>query len=80
VLNQKVGGRPPKKFGHRYPWAEWFKKKRFKLVKGKDFDGMTHGMAAMVRNAACRLRLSVNVSLKENGVVFVVVNGRMEGA
>jgi hypothetical protein len=52
----------------RHPWERWFRKKKFTLVQGKDYQGMTHAMGVQVRNAACRLGLSVTISIAQNKI------------
>lgn len=57
----------------RYPWEKWFKKRRkFTLVKGKDFNCQPHGMAQQIRSR-CRRQtppLSANISV-ENGDLII---------
>jgi hypothetical protein len=54
-----------KLFGRRYPWARWFRRGVFTLVKGRDYNGRTYTMAQQVRNAAGRPqhRLKVNIQM-----------------
>lgn len=44
-----------------YPWDKWFKKKRFKLKKGKDFNCAPHSMSVQVRNAAKKRGKKVSI-------------------
>jgi hypothetical protein len=41
-----------KKFGVRYPWEKWFRRKSFTLQKGRDYECRTYTMAQAIRNAA----------------------------
>ncbi len=52
-----------KKKQYRHPFDKWFKRKNFKLVRGKHFNCMIHCMNVQLRNAAARrnIRLSINV-------------------
>lgn len=70
--------KPTKKFGHRYPWNDWFAKTEFILVRERDFPGVTlHGMSQMVRNAASSRGLSVCVVINERlQLLEVSVRGR----
>ena len=65
----------PKKFGRRYPWETWFARKRFTLVRGRDYDCLTHGMAQTVRNAAAsdKFRVKVRLEVLEDEIVGEVV-------
>lgn len=57
-----------KKYGTRYPWAAWFKKKTFTLRKGVDYMYKTHTMAQQVRNCANRkeFQLVVGIEIAED--------------
>lgn len=70
-----------KKFGHRYPWDDWFAKNEFILIRDRDFPGIAlHGMAAMVRNAASARGISVTVTIAERLQRIKVVIRSREGA
>lgn len=45
----------------RYPWDKWLKRKRFTLRRGEDFNCMTHCMSLLLRNAAHRRGIQVQV-------------------
>lgn len=62
-----------RKFGNRYPWRNWFGKKRMVLVRGTHYHCLSHGMAGMVRNTARRYGVTVSVSVADNSVTFEVV-------
>lgn len=57
----------PKKFCRRYPWVRWFSQRKFRLIRGRDYDCFTHAMAQMVRNAAAPKRHNVRVSISVEG-------------
>lgn len=54
-----------KKFGRRYPWDEWFSSDSFILIRGVDYDCLSHGMYAMIRNQASARGCSVSVRIVE---------------
>lgn len=62
MTNRKPNGRP-RKYGRRYPWADWFALERFTLRRGRDYDTPTYTMAQQVRNAAGPRRHNVRVSI-----------------
>jgi hypothetical protein len=66
-----------KLFGRRYPWARWFRRGVFTLVKGRDYNGRSYTMAQQVRNAASRpghrLKVSVQMALDENSLTVRVL-------
>lgn len=57
---------PAAKFSRRYPWKEWFARKDFILVRGKEFDRtiLPHTFAQMVRNAAAYPSHNVRVKIR----------------
>ena len=48
----------------QHPWDRWFRKRRFRLLRGRDYTCMTHCMSVQVRAAAIKrgLRASVMVN------------------
>lgn len=64
-------------FARRYPWANWFSKKSFTLVKGRDYNGRTYSMVQQIRNTAglprYRKRVHAEVSPDENTIVVKVI-------
>lgn len=48
----------------KYPWDQWFKKKRFQLTEGDDFKCMPHSMLIQIRNAATSRGMSVSIKVK----------------
>lgn len=68
-----------KKFCRRYPWQRLFARRSFRLVRGRDYDCLTHAMAQMVRNAAAPRRHNVKVNIRvdeDGGAILVVVSSR----
>lgn len=70
----------PPKFGHRYPWAEWFRKKRFTLKRGRDFAYTVDIMARMIRNKNGKARvfgeLSITVDYEQESLTVNVLSDR----
>lgn len=59
----------PVKIKHpEYPWSKWFSKKRFTLVKGRDFDCQTYSMALQLRRKAAKLGVRVSLSVTEDTI------------
>ena len=52
-----------KKFGRRYPWAKWFRRKQFVLRRGIDYDCRTAAMAQLVYQASVTVRHNVLVEV-----------------
>ena len=57
-----------------YKWKEWFRRKRFILRKGKEYQVTDVAMNQMVRNEASRRGLSVTIVPGEC-TIAVIVNG-----
>jgi len=57
----------------KYPWEQWFARKRLRLVKGQQYDCQPHSMAQQVRNAA--YDYGVRVSIQIIGDVVLVTIG-----
>lgn len=53
-----------------HPFDNWFKKSRFKLVKGKHYNCMPHSMSQQIRNAAAKRGLTVSVHIQ--GEILIV--------
>lgn len=51
----------------KYPWNKWFKRTKFKLVKGTHYQILSHSMAQQVRNAAYRQGLTVKTEISQEG-------------
>lgn len=60
-------GRPPLKYGRRYPWNRWFMRGRFCLRRGIDYEHHTHTMAQMIRNVASKRGLRVSIRIAPDG-------------
>lgn len=56
------------KGGSIYPWKKWFKKRKFTVEEGADYECMTHSMAQQIRNAAYRHRVHVSLTLHHNSI------------
>lgn len=66
----------PKRFGRRYPWADWFGVGQTVVLKrGRDFTTTLNGMMITVRNAARRLgwKVSVAMSLTEDKLIVTTL-------
>lgn len=49
----------------RHPWKQWLSRKRkFCLVKGKDYSCQTHSMAQQFRNLASKMNLRVSIQIR----------------
>ena len=57
-----------------YPWADWFKNKKFKLRRGKEFLCKTHCMNVLVRGAARNRNLQVSICVEEGDVLVVTLD------
>lgn len=61
----------------RHPWDEWFKKaktrKGLTLIKGKDFEGMSHSMSVQIRRAAIERKLQASVLILDENTLQVNV-------
>lgn len=86
ALGQKqslFGTRPQaKKFGRRYPWADWFSKKKVILKRHRDYSCQSYIMAQMARNVArsrnYQLEIDVTIPDDSNSVVIRVLGKRTE--
>jgi hypothetical protein len=61
-----------KKFGHRYPWGEWFANRKTRLKQGRDYPGRTDTMAQAVRFAAKRQGVKVHIEIADDGLSLVI--------
>jgi hypothetical protein len=68
-----------KKYGNRYPWDEWFERGSFYLVRGRDYECTTHGMAQMIRNVASsdKYRIELEIRIISDTKIYVHVEGRL---
>jgi len=75
-MTKKLTNHIPLPGGRRYPWAVWFKRKKFVLAKGVDFQIQTHGMANMIRGRA--KILGFRVSLEVQADVITVTTEKLK--
>lgn len=61
------------KNGSIYPWKDWFKRKRWHLIKGQHFWVEPYVMAMQVRNAASRYGYSVSLRVGKRDIKVKVV-------
>lgn len=59
------------RFNAKYDWDKWFRRKRFTLVRGKDYSCSQGVMAQQIRTAAHRR--GFYVSLVEGEGTFTVI-------
>ena len=59
--------------GVRYPWAEWFARGSFVLIRGTHFEGRPHGMYVTVRTAAKRFGVKVACEILDDGLVVTLI-------
>jgi hypothetical protein len=59
----------------RYPWEQWFKTTKFKLLKGRDYFCKTSGIVGQLRNYATRekYRISIDVADDEKSITVFVL-------
>jgi len=55
-----------------YPWSRWFNRKRFRLLRGLDYNCGDGSFAQQIRNAAARLGVSVRLVETELGFLVEV--------
>ena len=55
----------------RHPWKAWFKRKKFTLTRGVDFNCQVHSMGVQIRQAAVRFDISVAVFIDEDTITVV---------
>lgn len=51
-----------------YPWDFWFKKRSFRLIRGRHFTVDPYVMAQQIRNRAGKLGLLVNIKVEDGAV------------
>ena len=54
-------------YGRRYPWDAWFTRGRVLLVRGIDFNGRMDTFSQQVRRAAVSRRLSIVLTVDDDG-------------
>ena len=55
----------------KYPWNKWFQRKRFRLIRGRDYHCMPHSMSVQIRNAAIQRGVRVRVQIMMDGTILV---------
>jgi hypothetical protein len=66
------GGAPGNRWGTYYPWEEWFEKRQFTLISGKDFHCTLPGMTLNVRVAARNRGIRVRIDQHPDRLVVTV--------
>jgi hypothetical protein len=61
-----------------YPWERWFRKRRIKLMRGRDYRCMTHCFNVLARAAAKRLNYAVSIRMLEREDGLVIHAGKRE--
>lgn len=72
---------PPKRFGARYPWEDWFSQAEFTLLRGRDYLCRTSAMVQQVYQASTAERHNVKVKVttaEDEQSIHVVVEGARE--
>lgn len=66
----------------RYPWDQWFKRRKFRLVRHRQFNCQCHSMGVQVRNAAAKrgIRISINIDEDTDSLSVTVVSRSSEAA
>lgn len=59
--------------GRRYPWNAWLRSPRVEIVHGVDYTQSQSSMCQMIRNAASRRGVSVQLEDKSDRIVIEVV-------
>ena len=64
--------KPARKFGHRYPWEEWFGRTAADLLRGRDFPAQVEpqSVAVMARVYMKRMGLSRTIRIKGDRVLI----------
>ncbi len=56
----------------KYDWDKLFKRKKFTIVRGRDFHCQMHSMAQQVRNAAVAREKHVSVNINEDVITVTI--------
>ena len=64
------------RYGIRYPWPVWFRKKHFTLCRGTDYLCRTAAMAQITWRAAKRnkVRVSIETAKDERSLIVTVID------
>jgi hypothetical protein len=74
VKGKQQKKRKGKKFKQfEYPWNKWFKRKKFKLVRGEHFDCQMHSMAQQIRSKASAQNIPVQLGIDEKVITVTVL-------
>lgn len=57
----------------KYPWKEWFRKRRLQLVRGRDYDCSPGSFAQQLRNAASVYGIGISVETTEDDTFIVQI-------
>lgn len=65
----------------KYNYDKLFKKKRFVMKRGKDFECMPHSMAQQIRNAAQKQhpKPSVSIQILDQELLIIVSHPKPKG-
>ena len=55
-----------------YPWESWLKRRRFTLLRGRDYACSASAMTQMLRNLASQANLQAHVVEVEGGVTVLL--------
>ena len=59
---------------NKHPWDKWFARKRkFKLKRSRDYEGMTHAMSITIRRAAARRGVGISIRVLEGDALEVTM-------
>ncbi len=62
-----------------HPWDRWFKRKSFRLLRGRDYKCQPHSMMVQIRTQALRRGLKVMVGVDEKLITVEVVKKKKKG-
>lgn len=76
------GAKPNNQYLNPYPWARWFRRRKFTLVRGVDYTVRTSIMVQNIRNA-CKpsrhnLKVKIEVDRRYEKYINVEVSPRTE--
>lgn len=54
------------KAGTPHPFSKWFNRKKFKLIRGRDFVCMTHCMAVQLRRYAAKEGYEISIHIMDD--------------
>lgn len=56
----------------RYPWEDWFSRKKITLIRGKHFFCQPHSMAQQIRNEARLYWVSISIEINDDTVTATI--------